>query len=124
MGWFSLGRGTAGFRPRLQACAAMRRPRCSTIWGVLAFADLRRNIGVAYDEAQSKTYKLTWPVWRSDQRAAAALASKETTASSDKHNVDGKPIRGIVDAIVKSGPAKNVKVDVVAHSGGGSFIFG
>ena len=88
--------------------------------------DQSRNIVVAYVEAQSKSYKLTWPTWRADQRAAATRASKvpTTSTSSAKNNYDGKVIRGIVDAIVKSVPAKDVKVDLVAHSGGGTFIFG
>lgn len=69
--------------------------------------DHDRNIVVAYVEAQAKAYKLTWPTWR-----------------KEKGDAGGKLIRGIVERIVKSVPAKDVKVDLIAHSGGGSFIFG
>ncbi len=62
---------------------------------------------MAYVEAQAKTYKLTWPVWRKDHGDA-----------------NGKIIRTIVDDIAKTVPGKNVRIELIAHSGGGSFIFG
>jgi hypothetical protein len=66
-----------------------------------------RNIVVAYVEADAKTYKLTWPTWR-----------------KEKGEAGGKIIRGIVDEIANALAPARPQIDLVAHSGGGSFLFG
>ncbi len=88
--------------------------------------DSNRNIVIAYVEAQAKAYKLTWPTWRSEQRAAATRSSKAptTSTSSDKNNYDGKIIRGIVDEVSKRVRGKDQRIVLASHSGGGSFLFG
>ncbi len=69
--------------------------------------DHERNIVVAYVEAQAKAYKLTWPVWRKEKGADG-----------------GKIIRSLVDDIAAALAPAKPSIDLVAHSGGGSFLFG
>ncbi len=69
--------------------------------------DPDRNIVVAYLEAQAKSLPKTWPGWR-----------------KEKGEDNGKIIRSIVEEIEITVRGKNVRIELIAHSGGGSFIFG
>jgi len=64
--------------------------------------DRSRNIVIAYLEADGKS----WPDWR------------------DKRPDYGERIRRLVSAIAKDIPGNPIKMALVGHSGGGSFIFG
>jgi len=64
--------------------------------------DTRENVVVACVEAEG----LSWPMWR------------------QKHPDSPNLVRELVDSIVRRVPGAPVRIALVAHSGGGSFLFG